>query len=97
MDDILSRVEAVLDEQVRPQLALHGGSVAVRSLEDGVLKVTLAGQCQGCPSAGITLEEVVAEAVKGAIPEITDVVLVSGVSDALWDMAKTLLKQRRGE
>ena len=39
------KVEAILDEQVRPYLRSHGGDVRIRELRDGVLYVELLGQC----------------------------------------------------
>ena len=48
MNEALKRVEAVLDESVRPALRSHGGEIAVDRLENGVLYVKLLGQCDGC-------------------------------------------------
>ena len=55
----MKRVEAGLDESVRPALRSHGGEIAVDRLENGVLYVKLLGQCAGCPSAYLTNEMVV--------------------------------------
>ena len=61
---MLERIEQVLDEQVRPYLQGHGGAVEVRELtEDGLLRVRLLGHCAGCPSATITTEQIIQEAV----------------------------------
>ena len=54
MTEDLKRIEAVLDEKVRPALRAHGGEIAADHLEDGVLYVKLLGQCAGCPSADLT-------------------------------------------
>jgi Fe-S cluster biogenesis protein NfuA len=91
---LLERAEKVLDEQVRPAMAEHQGNVEIRSLEDGVLKLRFLGQCSGCPGARLTLEGLVTEKMTEALPEITDVVLVTDVSDALWETARDLLRQR---
>ena len=94
MAGLLERVESVLEVQVRPVLQEHGGSVSVQGLEEGVLRVLFTGHCGNCPSAALTLENVVADAVKSQLPEITDVVLVNGVSDELLSMASRILKAR---
>ena len=69
MSEELKRVEAVLDEKVRPSLRSHGGAIEVDRLENRVLYVKLLGQCAGCPSADLTTETLVeAELVKELIP-----------------------------
>ena len=49
MREDLEKIEAVLNEQVRPALRAHGGELEVDHLEGGVLYVKLLGQCAGCP------------------------------------------------
>lgn len=88
---MLKEIETVLEEDVRPYLLEHEGNVQIEEYKDGILKVRLTGQCSGCPSAALTTEELITEAVKGRIPEIKDVVLVNEVSDDLIEMAKKLM------
>ncbi len=88
------KIERVMDERVRPQLKSHHGDVVVASFEDGVLKVRMLGQCSGCPSASLTVENIVAEEVKAAVPEVKDVVLLNGVSDELIAQARALMRHR---
>ncbi|WP_066687102.1 NifU family protein [Christensenella intestinihominis] len=93
--ELLKKIERVLEEKVRPELGGHEGDIEAVSFEDGVLKVRFLGKCSNCPSATLTLESVVASAVREAAPEVREVVLVTGVSDETWSMAKEILKQRR--
>ncbi len=96
MEENLRKIEAVLDEKVRPVLRGHGGEVAVDRLEDGVLYVKLLGQCAGCPSADLTNETVIEAELVQALPGVVQrVVAVQEVSDELWDMAKRLLREHR--
>lgn len=88
------RIEEVLDEKVRPQLALHSGNIEIVELQDDVLKVRFLGKCSHCPSSYVTLESVVSDAVIEAIPEIKEVALVTGVSNSLIDLANSMLKMR---
>lgn len=90
-------IERVLDEKVRPQLQLHGGNIGIDRLEDGILHVRLTGACSGCPSADLTMEQIVNEELTAAIPEIRQVALVTGVSDEMLDMARSILAQRHAE
>lgn len=49
--DLLERVNAVLDERIRPGLAGDGGGLQVVGLVDHVLSVRYQGACGTCPSA----------------------------------------------
>lgn len=85
-------IERVLDTYVRPSLASHQGNIVIVGYADGVLRIRLTGKCSGCPSAQLTTEECIAAAVKEHIPQIKEVILVSGVSDELIAQAKQLLQ-----
>ena len=56
MEDMIKKIEAVIEERVRPSLLDHEGDVEVLSFEDGVCRVRLLGACSGCPSAQLTTE-----------------------------------------
>ena len=94
MSEELKRVEAVLDEKVRPSLRSHGGAIEVDRLENRVLCVKLLGQCAGCPSADLTNETIVEAELKAALPDLVEkAVVVQTVSDELWEQAKKLLRE----
>jgi len=89
---LADQVEQVLDEVVRPWLAQHAGNIQVENLDqDGVLQVRLSGRCSGCPTADLEVTTFVADELRARLPEISDVVLISGVSDTLMDQARDLL------
>lgn len=90
----LEEIEQVLDEKVRPDLSLHGGDIRIEKLEEGVLHVRMLGHCSGCPSAELTMENLVNTELKEAFPELKQVVLVTGVSDDLISAAKEILRRR---
>lgn len=93
--ELANRIEQVLDDRVRPQLELHQGDIELVDCGgNGVLRVRLTGQCAGCPSASLTVQELVAEQVCAAVPEISQVVLLGGVSDRLLNEARELLAHR---
>lgn len=70
-EHLLARVEAVLDEAVRPGLRADGGDVEVVGIDDDrVVQVRLKGACQGCPSATMTLTFGIEAALKKHVPEI---------------------------
>ena len=93
MNEDLKRIEAVLDEKVRPSLRAHGGEIEIDHLEDQVLYVKLLGQCAGCPSADLTNETLVEAEVVHALPELVKKVsVIQTVSDELWEQAIRLLR-----
>lgn len=85
-------VEAALDARVRPALAAHGGAVEIDDISpEGVVGVRLLGACVGCPAADYSMQDLVRRELLGAVPGITDVVLVGSVSDDLLAQALVFL------
>jgi Fe-S cluster biogenesis protein NfuA len=69
--EILSRVERVLDEHVRPGLRTDGGDLEVVSIDhDNIVQVRLLGACQGCSSSAFTLTMLAEKAIKAHVPEV---------------------------
>ncbi len=93
---MIDKIEAIIEEKVRPALKAHGGDVKVLSFEDGICRISLLGQCSGCPSAMVTNEELIGKEIMDALPEVNDVVLVQQVNEDLMDMARRLLRHDRG-
>ena len=69
------QIENILNEKIRPSLALHSGNVKVISYTGGVLRVRLTGRCSGCPSATLTTEEFIKSEIMESLPEVKDVIL----------------------
>lgn len=68
---LLERIEAVLDQHVRPGLRADGGDVEVVGIDaDKIVQVRMVGACQGCPSAIMTLTFGIESTLKSQIPEI---------------------------
>ena len=69
--ELLARIEAVLNEQVRPGLHADGGDIEVVGIDDDrIVQVRMRGACQGCPSSTMTVTFGVEAALKARIPEI---------------------------
>lgn len=93
---MITRIEKVMEEKVRPQLMSHEGNVEIKELtEEGILKIQLTGQCAGCPSARITTEELIGKTIMEEIPEVKDVVLVNEINPELLEFAKMILGQNK--
>ena len=88
----LERIEAAMEEKVRPALRSHGGDISIDHVEGKTVYVKLLGQCAGCPSADLTNETIVEAELKAALPDLVEkAVVVQTVSDELWEQAKKLL------
>jgi Fe/S biogenesis protein NfuA len=68
------KVRQLLDGQINPALAMHGGFSALERVEGEVVYVTMGGGCQGCAVSAMTLREGIARSIKEAIPEVTEVI-----------------------
>jgi Fe-S cluster biogenesis protein NfuA len=69
--DILARIEAVLDDEVRAGLIADGGQVEVVGIDDDdIVQVRMLGACQGCPSSIMTLTMGIEAAIKARVPEV---------------------------
>jgi len=71
------RVMQVIDQQVNPAIAAHGGSAELVAVEDSTAYVRLGGGCVGCGMATVTLSQGISVAITDAVPEIDDVVDVT--------------------
>ena len=78
-EDVELRIERAL-VGVRPYLNSHGGNVELAGItDDGVVKLRLAGSCDGCAGSAQTMQLAVEGAVYDAAPEITGIeVLATG-------------------
>ena len=67
---LAERVKRVLDEQVNPGIASHGGRVSLVDVRDNVVYLRMSGGCQGCGMASVTLSQGIERMLREAIPEI---------------------------
>ncbi len=61
----------VLELQVNPAIAAHGGSAELVAVEDSRATLRLGGGASGCGMAAATLKQGVESAIRAAVPEIT--------------------------
>ena len=71
------RVMAVLDRDVNPSIASHGGHAELAGIEGTTAYLRLGGGCQGCGMATVTLSQGIEVAITQAVSEITRVVDVT--------------------
>ncbi len=70
-------VQKVLDTEINPGVASHGGHITLIDVKDQVAYVQLGGGCQGCGMASVTLQQGVITAIQKAVPSITNVMDVT--------------------
>jgi len=74
-DDVLyERVADLFDHQVNPMVARHGGRVELIDVQDAVVMLRMAGGCQGCGMADVTLRQGIESMLQEHIPEVKGVV-----------------------
>ena len=71
---VTERVQQLLDQQINPALAAHGGFASLIEVRESTAVVTMGGGCQGCAVSAVTLREGIQKAILEHIPEITEVV-----------------------
>jgi Fe-S cluster biogenesis protein NfuA len=71
------KIQAILDQEIRPALQRDGGDIELLDVTDGVVKVKLRGACSGCPMSQMTMTNFVERFLKERAPEVKRVEAVS--------------------
>lgn len=71
--DIADRVRGVLDSQVNPAIAAHGGVISLVDVKEKDIYVEMSGGCQGCALSRMTLRQGVERMLREAVPELAGV------------------------
>lgn len=72
--ELTDRVRQVVEAEVNPAVAAHGGSVSVVDVRDGRALIRLEGGCQGCSLAEVTIRQGIERLLRARLPEIAGVV-----------------------
>jgi Fe/S biogenesis protein NfuA len=73
--DLEQKVAWVLEAEINPGLASHGGMVTLEQItETTEVILRFGGGCQGCGMANVTLQEGIEKTLKEYFPEITAVI-----------------------
>lgn len=70
---VVKRVKELLDNRVRPAVAMDGGDITFRAYEDGIVYLKMRGACSGCPSSTATLKAGIENLLRHYIPEVQEV------------------------
>jgi Fe/S biogenesis protein NfuA len=75
--DVAQRILQVLEQQINPSIAAHGGRADLVAVEDEAAYLRLSGGCAGCGMASVTLSQGIEVALRDSVPEITRVIDVT--------------------
>ncbi|HXY92808.1 MAG TPA: NifU family protein [Acidimicrobiia bacterium] len=75
--EVPQRVIQVLDQEINPAIAAHGGYAELVAVEGSIAYLRLSGGCQGCGLAAVTLSQGIEVAILDSVPEITEVIDVT--------------------
>jgi len=70
---LAEKIKEVLDAQVNPAVAAHGGEIVLVDVQGTEIFIEMGGGCQGCALSRMTLKQGVERMVRQAIPEVTAV------------------------
>ncbi len=73
--DLAVRARRVLDDEVNPSIASHGGRADLVAMDEEkkIAFITMGGGCQGCSLSRMTLSQGIETALRAALPELSEV------------------------
>ena len=63
----------LLDRQINPAVAAHGGFVELIDVRKNNIYIRLGGGCQGCGAADITLKQGIEKAIRELVPRVGEI------------------------
>ena len=76
-DPLALRVQELIDTQINPGIAGHGGHVTLVEVADDRAVLQFGGGCQGCGMVDVTLRQGIETMIKREVPEIREVLDVT--------------------
>ena len=72
-DEIIEHIKHLIETNVKPSVASHGGNIEFVSYDNGHLLLELGGACSGCAGSTMTLKMGVENMIKHYVPEVKTV------------------------
>lgn len=66
-------IKQVIQEQVTPSLAAHGGSCEVVDFHAGILTLKFSGGCQGCSQVNVTVKDGIERLLRDKVKSVREV------------------------
>lgn len=75
-DPIVAKIREIIEDEVRPAVAMDGGDITFERFQDGIVYVWMKGACSSCPSSTMTLKMGIENRLREEIPEVIEVVQI---------------------
>lgn len=72
-EEVRRRVQQVLDEQINPGVASHGGFVELLDVQEDNVFIRMGGGCQGCGAADVTLKMGIERLIRENVPQVREI------------------------
>lgn len=69
-DQIRAKVQEVIDMEVNPGVAGHGGRITLLEVKGNTVTIQMGGGCQGCSAADLTLKAGIHTSFRKALPAV---------------------------
>jgi Fe/S biogenesis protein NfuA len=73
-DPVAAGIQRLIDSQINPGVASHGGHVQLIDVKDDLVYVQLGGGCQGCGMVDVTLRQGIEHIIRENFPQIRGVI-----------------------
>jgi Fe/S biogenesis protein NfuA len=75
--EIWREIEEILQTEINPAVASHGGVISLIDVRDSTVYVQLGGGCQGCGMASVTLKQGVERLIRDRVPDVAEILDVT--------------------
>lgn len=72
--EILEAVEKIMEDEINPALATHGGGAKIVTVKEAKVYLELQGGCRGCMGARMTMKNGVERLLKEKVPAVLEVI-----------------------
>jgi len=69
-EDIREGIQKVIDTEVNPGVAGHGGNIRLLAVKGNSVTIQMGGGCQGCSAADLTLKQGIHTSFRKAVPMV---------------------------
>ena len=69
-DVIRKDIQKVIDTEVNPGVAGHGGHIVLMGIKGNTVTIQMGGGCQGCSAADLTLKQGIHTSFRNAVPKV---------------------------
>jgi Fe/S biogenesis protein NfuA len=73
-DSAAQAVQKILDEEINPAVAQHGGFVTLLDVKEDTVYIQMGGGCQGCGMVDVTLKQGIEVRIRELVPAIRNIV-----------------------